>query len=180
LGLCDAMRIGPDVAADWENYRDAVLLKNPTTPGAKNAVRTSLNRLWLAPLVHTDPDVAYFRAQETQLTAAQNSVLQDLALVCNFKATSDLPQWLSEAEHETLCQFLNEQPKIERCGRYSFKINQRLVDFSPAMELPTRSQGLTDLLGALTGWLGSQPVVLRLLDQLGKRKLEKLKEGVRY
>ena len=107
-------------------------------------------------------------------------MLQDLALVCNFKATSDLPQWLTEAERERLCDFLNEQPKIERCGRYSFEIDQRRVDFSPVMELPSRSQGFTDLLGALTGWLGSQPVVLRLLDEMGKRKLEKLKEGVRY
>ena len=180
LGLCDAMRIGPDVAAEWESYRDSVLLNNPTTPGAKNAVRTSVNRLWLAPLVHTDPDVAYFRAQESRLTPAQNAMLQDLALVCGFKATSDLPQWLTRSERETLCQFLNEQPKIERCGRYSFRIDQRLVDFSPAMELPTRSYGLTALLGALTGWLGSQPFALRLLNQLGKQKLEKLKKGVRY
>jgi alpha-galactosidase len=178
IGLCDAMRIGPDVAAEWESYRDAVLLKNPTTPGAKNAVRTSLNRLWLAPLVHTDPDVAYFRAQVTRLTPSQNAMLQDLALVCNFKATSDLPQWLTEAERERLCDFLNEQPKIERCGRYSFTIDQRRVDFSPAMDLPTRSRGLTGLLGALTGWLGSQPFVLGLLNQLGKQKLEKLKAGL--
>ena len=47
LGLCDAMRIGPDVAGNWENYRDATLLYNPTTPGVKNAIRTTVNRLWL-------------------------------------------------------------------------------------------------------------------------------------
>ena len=29
---------------------------NTATPGTRNAIRTSLNRLWLQPLVHTDPD----------------------------------------------------------------------------------------------------------------------------
>jgi len=95
LGLCDALRIGPDVAGDWENTRDAVLLYNSTIPGTKNAIRTSIHRRWLDPLVQTDPDVVYFRSLECSLNDEQKSLLQDLALVCNFNATSDLPQWLN-------------------------------------------------------------------------------------
>jgi alpha-galactosidase len=177
LGLCDALRLGPDVAAEWENYRDAVLLSNPAIPGAKNAIRTTLNRLWLAPLVHPDPDVAYFRSVETKLTAEQNAKLQDLARVCNFKATSDLPQWLTEAERENLREFLSNQPQVERTGRHTFRLDGREVDFSPAMPLPEPPRGLEGLLGEITGWLGSQPWILKMLDKLGKKRLNKLKQA---
>ena len=68
LGLCDGMRIGPDVAGYWESSRDRDLLVNYTTPGGRNALRTCLNRLWLQPLVQTDPDVVYFRSKQNGLT----------------------------------------------------------------------------------------------------------------
>jgi len=177
LGLCDAIRIGPDVAAEWESYRDAVYLYNPATPGAKNAIRTTVNRLWLASLVHTDPDVAYFSTKENQLKPEEKGLLQDLALVCNFKATSDLPQWLSASERETLRDFLMAQPEITRNGRYTFALGDRAVDFSPAHSLPEPPSGINWLIGEVVGWLGSQPWVLRMLDTLGKRRLEKIKAG---
>jgi alpha-galactosidase len=175
IGLCDAMRIGPDVASFWESHRDASLLYNPTTPGTKNAIRTTINRLWLAPLVHTDPDVAYFRSMENQLTHDEKTLLQDLARVCNFKATSDLPQWLTNEERQTLFDFLNQQPIVERTGRYTFLVDDRQVDFSPAMCLPDRPEGFTALLGEITGWLGSQSFILKSMDQAGKSALEKMK-----
>jgi alpha-galactosidase len=175
IGLCDALRIGPDVAAEWESYRDAILLYNPTTPGAKNAIRTTLNRLWLAPLVHTDPDVAYFRSVESKLTREQNVMLQNLARICNFKATSDLPQWLTDSERETLREFLVKQPRVERTGRYTFRLDSHEVDFCPAISLPEPPKGLNALIGEITGWLGSQPLALKLLDKLGKSRLEKRK-----
>jgi alpha-galactosidase len=178
IGLCDAMRIGPDVASFWESHRDAALLYNPTTPGTKNAIRTTINRLWLAPLVHTDPDVAYFRSTEIQLTREEKTMLQDLACVCNFKATSDLPQWLGDEERATLSHFLNHQPKVERKGRSTFLLDDREVDFSEAMGMPDQPRGFTALLGEITGWLGSQPFILRSMDQAGKRTLEKKKIGL--
>jgi alpha-galactosidase len=178
LGLCDAMRIGPDVAAQWESYRDAVVLYNPSTPSAKNAIRTSINRLWLSPLLHTDPDVAYFRSKETALTPAQNTMLQDLALVCNFKATSDLPQWLSGSERKVLRAFLTSQPVISRTGRCTFSIDGRPVDFSPAMPMPGKPKGFIALLSVLTGWLGSQPMALRVLEKLENNAREKLKDDL--
>ena len=114
LGICDGIRIGPDVATEWENERDEILLHNPTIPGARNAIRTALHRLWLKPLVHIDPDVVYFRSVECNLAPEQKHLLQSLALICGFKATSDLPQWLSETEFEELRQFLEAEPAIER------------------------------------------------------------------
>jgi alpha-galactosidase len=176
LGLCDALRIGPDVAGEWESYRDATLLYNPTTPGTKNAVRTTLNRLWLKSLVATDPDVTYFRSQHNSLTAKQKRLLQDLALVCNFKATSDLPQWLRADERKDLQNFLEIQPQVERTGRYTFTLDGRKVDFSPAIPLPLPPRGLNGLASAFMGWLGNQPWALKLLDRLGKIKLNKLQQ----
>jgi alpha-galactosidase len=182
LGLCDAMRIGPDVSAQWESYRDAVLLYNPTTPGAKNAIRTTLNRLWLKPIVHTDPDVVFFRSSETGLsglTPEQNVLLQDLAQICEFKATSDPAQWLTQTEKTDLRAFLTGQPKVKRSGRYAYMIDKRLVDFSPVISMPTPPMGINRLVANLTGWLGSLPIVLFFLDRLRRNALEKIKDQLR-
>jgi alpha-galactosidase len=174
LGLCDAIRIGPDVAAEWESHRDAVLLYNPATPGTKNAIRTSINRLWLNPLVATDPDAAYFRSQHSSLTNEQKYLLRDLALVCNFKATSDLPQWLDDSERKDLHNFLETMPEIKRTGRYTFSLDGRQVDFSPAMTLPSPPRGLDTLGSACLGWLGNQGWAIKLLDRIGKKQLQKV------
>ena len=174
LGLSDALRIGPDVAALWESQRDAVFLYNPATPSAKNAIRTSINRMWLAPLVHTDPDVAYFCTRGNSLEPGQMQLLQDLAAVCRFKATSDLPQFLTKTEREALVSFLQHEATIQRVGRNTFLIDGRKVDFSQAMTLPSHPTGITALLGEIAGWLGSQPFVLRLLGRLDQARLKKL------
>ena len=176
LGLCDALRVGPDVGGDWEVYRDAVLLSNPTTPGAKNAIRTTVNRLWLSPLVQTDPDVAYFSSRHNTLTPEQKRLLQDLALVCNFKATSDLPQWLTTDEREQLRAFLEDKSEVKQLGRYRFQIGEREVDFTSAMELPNPPKGFEVAQAKLIGWLGSQVWALRILDKMGKNALEKMKQ----
>ncbi len=175
IGLCDAMRIGPDVAAIWESARDSLLLNNPTTPGLKNAIRTTINRLWLAPLVHTDPDVVFFRSDETSLTPEQKTLMQDLAQICKFKATSDPAQWLTKTERDNLRAFLTHQSKVEYVGRYKYTLDERLVDFSPSMDLPKHPTWFLALLGSITGWLGSQPITLKLLDKMGKNSLDKLK-----
>jgi alpha-galactosidase len=176
LGLCDALRISTDVSSEWENYRDSVLLYNPSTPSTRNAMRTSLHRLWLNPLVKTDPDVAYFSSQHNTLTSEQKRLLQDLALVCNFKATSDLPQWMNTEERASLRDWLNAHPKVEQLDGNIFQLDSRVVNFSPAISMPEQPTGLTKLWGSLLGWLGNQIWALRLLDRLGKNSLEKMKK----
>lgn len=178
LGLSDALRIGPDVAALWESQRDAVYLYNPATPSAKNAIRTSISRMWLAPLVHTDPDVAYFCMRGNSLESGQMQLLQDLAAVCHFKASSDLPQFLTKTEKEALISFLQSEDDIQRVGRNTFLVDGREVDFSQAMTLPSPPTGSTALLGEIAGWLGSQPYVLRLLGRLDQARLKKLVQEI--
>jgi alpha-galactosidase len=171
LGLCDALRVGPDVSGNWETQRDAVLLYNPTTPGARNAIRTTLNRLWMQPLVMIDPDVAYFTETENSLSPEYKQFLQDLAFICNFKATSDLPQWMTSTERDSLNAFLHSAPQVRRLSRSTFQIDDRLVDFSAALSLPTPPTGLTKILGTLIGWLGSKIFALKLVKFLDDRAL---------
>lgn len=130
LGLVDGLRIGPDVAPYWDNEDRRLYLHDPTGPSAYNALRTSLHRLWLKPLVHTDPDVVFFRSRYNLLTPEQRAVLQDLALVAEFKAVSDPPEWLDGEEREQLRAWLQARPALEQTGLYTFRIDGREVDFS--------------------------------------------------
>jgi alpha-galactosidase len=176
LGLCDALRVGPDVAGEWESRRDSALLNNFNTPGTRNAIRTALHQLWLAPLVRVDPDVAYFASPGNSLTAQQKRLLQDLALICGFKATSDLPQWLTEQEREQLRLFLQDEQQAVRVGRYSFRLGDRLVDFSEHVTFPAPMSLSETLLAPFICLLSEQPWALRLFDRMGKGRLEKLKK----
>jgi alpha-galactosidase len=132
LGLVEGLRIGPDVAPYWEidgDHSDAVLAE----PAARHAVSTSLGRLWLAPLVALDPDVVFFRRRECDLTGAQKGYVQDMAAICDFRATSDPPDWLEPGEREALAGYLAAAPEVRRLDRYRFSIDGREVDFSPVV-----------------------------------------------
>jgi alpha-galactosidase len=173
IGACDAIRIGPDVAHYWERYRDAYLLYNPTIPGTRNAIRTALNRLWLKSLLYIDPDVTYFESKGNSLTQEQRSLLQNLAQICEFKATSDLPQWMTEDELYQLRCFLDTDPKIERTGRYTFYLDDCRVDFTSVTPLPSVPRGLIALWGKLAGWLGDRYFILRMYKIMNLEKLRK-------
>lgn len=173
LGMCDAIRIGPDVSHEWENYRNETILQNFTTPGTKNAIRTVVHRLWLKDLVHIDPDVAYFESKENLLEEEHKTQLQDLALICDFKATSDLPQWMTAEEREQIRAFLLAQPNVTQLSRYVYQLDERVVDFSSAVELPNPPQGFAALWAEFLGWLGNWQFVLRILKMLDDNALRK-------
>jgi alpha-galactosidase len=129
LGVFDSIRIGPDVAPWWENPL-ARHLQTLAEPGTRNAIATSVHRLWLRPLINTDPDVVYFRARYQMLLREQQRCLQDLAHVCGVRSTSDPPGWLDPAERAALERFLAQQPTVRRLGRYRFSLDGRDVDFT--------------------------------------------------
>ncbi len=134
LGVVDGLRIGPDVAPFWDNYDRSELLHDRSGPGARNAIHTSLHRLWLRELVHTDPDVVYFRTRYNLLTTAQKDYLKALALIAGFKATSDPPAWLDPEERTALETFLAAEPAVIQSGPYRFRIDGDEVDFSAVIE----------------------------------------------
>lgn len=173
LGLCDGMRIGPDVAEYWASYRDDVLLRNFAIPGGRNALRTTLHRLWLKPLVHTDPDVVYFRSRLNGLSEEQKALLQDLAKICGFKATSDVPAWLNQEERQALHDFLLHQPTIEQIGRYLWLVDGQPVDFSPHITLLPPPSPIVRWQGALLGVMAGVRPFYRLFEWLGRQDLKK-------
>ncbi|NOY97752.1 MAG: alpha-galactosidase [Chloroflexi bacterium] len=173
IGLCDAIRVGPDVAAHWDSARDSVLLGNLAIPSTRNAIRTTVNRLWLSPLVHTDPDVVYFRSRHLALTEPQKRQLQDLALICGYKATSDVPAWLSGSERAALRAFLETEPVIERTGRYTFTLDGRQADFSAAAALPAPPTPGQRLASTALGWAVNSRYALQLNGWLGKMTVKR-------
>ncbi|MCS6906361.1 MAG: alpha-galactosidase [Anaerolineales bacterium] len=137
LGLCDGIRIGPDVTPFWLNRALSVWLSNPNHPSTQNALRTSLHRLWLKPLIDIDPDVVYFRSRHNALTPEQRRWMADLASICGFRSTSDPPHWLTASEREQLRSFLEQEMCVEPLGEYRFRLDGREVDFRPILPLPS-------------------------------------------
>ncbi|MFJ8820762.1 glycoside hydrolase family 36 protein [Streptomyces sp. NPDC102467] len=129
LGLIDGIRSGPDVAPLWEHYAT----KDPSDALARNAVVNTLHRLWQAPLLEVDPDVVYFRSRLNLLTEQQQGWLRDLADICGFRAVSDPPGWLHPDELQAMTGYLAHRPEIRRLGRYRFALDEREVDFAPAV-----------------------------------------------
>jgi len=172
IGLCDGIRVGPDVAGHFSSHRDDDLLMNFAIPGARNAIRTTFNHLWLQPLVKTDPDVVYFGSQQINLTPWQKSMLQDLAQICNFKASSDIPAWLTDLERSELREFLESKPEIRKTGRTAYQIGDHEVDFGPHIGMPSPPSTFTNFQGAVLGGLANVSILMKVFDKLGKIKLQ--------
>jgi alpha-galactosidase len=166
LGLCDGIRVGPDVSPYWLNTPMTVWLNNPNDTSTQNAIRTSLHRLWLSPLVNIDPDVMFFRSKHNALKSYENRLLQDLGIISGFKATSDLPQWLSSSDKKTLRKYLASNPTIQKKKRYEYDIDGRAVDFTPAVPISSSNTnipiGLAKNLGLLKIiWHQAIPAILK-------------------
>ncbi len=131
VGIVDGARVGPDTGPYWYNTQRA---DDYSTPGARNALVTSLHRLWLRPAFEIDPDVAYFRSRYNLLDDECRQYLTDLATVCDFRGTSDPTGWLDAHERDALEEFLVHRARVERTGRYRFTIDRRDVDFWPAID----------------------------------------------
>lgn len=142
LGLCDGIRIGPDVSPFWLNKPLSIWLNNPNDTSTQNAIRTSIHRLWLSPLVNTDPDVIFFRSKYNALKPNERQLLEDLGTIAGFKATSDLPQWLNASELETLRAFLDSAPTVEKQKRYEYQIDGHSADFSRAVPIQSSDNNL--------------------------------------
>jgi alpha-galactosidase len=174
LGLCDGLRVGPDVAGTWASRRDDQLLMNFAIPGVRNALRTTLNRVWLQPLVNTDPDVVYFCGRQNNLTPEQKSLLQDLAQICNFKASSDIPAWLTDSEWSDLCEFLEHKPEVRKTGRTTYQLDCREVDFGAHIGMPPLPYAFTNLQGAVIGGLANITALIRIFEIMGRYSLRKM------
>ena len=100
-------------------------------------------------------------------------ILQDLAVITGFKATSDLPDWLTPTERAAMDKFLRTRSTVKQTGRYTFEIDGRYVDFSAWMPLPRQLNPPEKILAAFLGWLANMPWVLRLFDRLSRQAIAK-------
>jgi len=135
LGLCDGIRVGPDVSPYWLNKALSVWLNNPNDPCTQNSIRTSFHRLWLKPLANIDPDVMFFRSKFNWLKPDEKQLLLDLGTISGFKATSDLPQWMNRQDLNSLHEYLDADINVHKISRYKYQLNGREVDFSPGMSI---------------------------------------------
>lgn len=129
LGVLDGIRVGPDTAPYWDNLERH---RDPSGPAVVNALRNSLSRTWLKPLIDCDPDVAFFRTRGSLLSPEINALTADAALVCEFAQSSCPADWLTESERDLVRQWtrtVQEQPEVRQTGRYCFEIAGRQVDF---------------------------------------------------
>jgi len=143
-------------------------------PGGRNVVRTTLNRLWLKELVHIDPDVVYFTSRQNSLSLEQKSLLQNLAQICNFKGTSDIPSWLTAAERQSLHVFLETTPEIRRVGRTTFQIDDHLLDYESHIGMPSLPNAISYILGEIVSRLADLPLVMRLFEFYSDFALKKI------
>lgn len=128
IGVCDGIRVGPDVAPFWTNYAT----DDPSDATAENALVASVNRVWLREVLDLDPDVVYFRTRQNLLSPRERALLTDLAHVCGFKASSDPAAWLDADERAALADFLLADKPVLQLGRYRFDIGGREVDLTSA------------------------------------------------
>jgi alpha-galactosidase len=119
IGLVDAMRIGPDIAADWlPKYKgiQAFFKSEPSMPAARNALQNILTR---APLHRrwwiNDPDCLLLR-QKTNLSLTEvQSLATAIALSGGSLFISDhLPDLSSERARiaESLLPLIGERPQV--------------------------------------------------------------------
>ncbi len=133
IGVFDAIRIGPDTAPYWEDESRTHRLSDWSAPAARNALQTSLHRLWLATAIGLDPDVSFFRSRYNLLSPEQREWGQDLALITGFRSTSDPPAWLDREEIDELVHYLTYTPSISKVDAYRWQIADRMIDFEPAL-----------------------------------------------
>ncbi|MDO5066499.1 MAG: alpha-galactosidase [Propionibacteriaceae bacterium] len=129
LGVLDAVRTGSDVAPMWTNYAS----DDPSDSAAFNALRNGVERLWLRGLIGLDPDVVFARHARNLLDEQQMQWLRDAAVLSGFRALSDPPAWLTGPERDELRRYLGPLPATSRLGRHRFRIEDREVDFAPAI-----------------------------------------------
>ncbi len=139
LGIFDGIRIGPDVAQVWE-MPELTAIGDESGEGARNALATSTDRLWLREVIDVDPDVVYFRG-DTELDERTLAALRDLASICEFVGVSDPPEVLTTSQRADLAQLLEAASEVSQIDRYRWAIDGRPVDFGWVRTVPSPFAG---------------------------------------
>lgn len=132
LGILDGIRVSSDTAPYWD-VQDRHF--DPTGPGLRNALRSTVARAWLREIIDIDPDVALFRSRGSLLSPEANAISWDASRIGGIFSCSDPYSWLNETEREEVKKLTSTLPlahsMVEQLDRYRFKIENRIVDFEP-------------------------------------------------
>lgn len=128
IGLFDGIRIGPDVAEIWEDP-ELTAMGDYSGRGARNAIVTTSERLWLRDVIDTDPDVVYFDRSAVELDETTLQALRDLATITGFIGTSDRLDELDEREAAALDSLLRDTPPVQRDTWLRWRVGDRVADF---------------------------------------------------
>ena len=111
VGIVDGVRIGPDVAEFWHDPQ-LTALSDFSGRGARNAIATSSQRLWLRNVLDSDPDVVYIDESEHRLEPSTVDALVALAQITRVTGVSDRLGELSTAERLRLASLLETEPDV--------------------------------------------------------------------
>jgi alpha-galactosidase len=142
IGIVDGIRIGPDVAEFWEEA-ELTAMGDYSGRGARNAIITTSERMWLRDVVDVDPDVAFFDRSAVALDERTLASLRDLAAITGFVGTSDHIADLDGRERDELESLLNHRPEVRRASWLAWHLDDRTIDFSWAHRTPTTETGRT-------------------------------------
>jgi hypothetical protein len=85
---------------------------------------------------------------------------------------------MTKNELEELRFFLTVTPKVEQTGRYNFRLDDRPVDFTPAISLPNKKTGILAFWAAFLSWMGDRHLVLKIYKILDDGNLKKRRAGL--
>lgn len=136
IGIFDAIRVSNDVAPFWDNPVLTRVVGADAEVATRGAIATTLNRLWLQEVIATDPDVVFFRSRRNLMDDAERRVLQDVACLAGFRATSDPPAWLDDDEREELLAWFGTEPTCEVLGAQRYRLDGRELDLAALAQRP--------------------------------------------
>ena len=128
VGIVDGIRLGPDVAEFWHDPQ-LTALADFSGRGARNAIATSSQRLWLRDILDVDPDVIYIDEDEHRLESNTADALVALAQITGFTVVSDRLGGLSSAERLRLASLLAAKPEVVQRDWGVWSVDGSTFDF---------------------------------------------------
>ena len=128
VGIVDGIRVGPDVAEFWHDPK-LTALADFSGRGARNAIATSSQRLWLRDVLDIDPDVIYIDESEHRLEPSTVDALVALAQITGFTGVSDRLGELSVAERVRLASLLDAEPIVVQKDWGTWSVDGSIFNF---------------------------------------------------
>jgi len=129
IGIFDGIRTSMDTGPVWRIPAPRNVVS--AWPSASEALKNSVLRLWLDPLIQLDPDVSYIGSSTPIISVDHKRASRALGTVCGLKETSDLVGRLTPLQREDLKAWVSRRDTVRCLDRYRYEVNGETVDFEP-------------------------------------------------